>query len=384
MVVTPLRTLGRRYICAEMPLGAAKRFVGVLSEELHALESDGHVRNFRAGEVIFSAGDAGDGFYVVETGEVRISAVVGQNEPRTLAMIGAGDFFGEMAVVDDAPRSASAIAETATRAFFLSRETLLRLLEERPHLALNIVREFSIRMRALNQKYLEEIIQAERLAVIGRFAGTIVHDFKNPLTIIGLAAELACSNDTSPPMRHDAQNKIARQVERMTNMLQELIEFTRPSGQRPKLKAVDFARYMNPLVDEIRQEIADRGVKLVLENPPPNVSVRIQPERLSRLFYNLLNNAVDEMPEGGKILLRFVPSEKELRIEVQDTGKGIAPEIAQSLFKPFATHGKEHGTGLGLTICKKIVEDHGGRIWATSEPRKGATFSFTLPLDRRG
>jgi signal transduction histidine kinase len=363
-----------------MPQSAAKRFVGILAEELKAYRSDELIRTFAAGEVIFSAGDPGDGFYMVESGEVRISVTSGHHEQRVLATIGAGDFFGEMAVVDAEPRSATAIAEKPTRAYFLDRDILLRLLREKPHIALDLVREFSIRMRALNQKYLDEIIQAERLAVIGRFAGTIVHDFKNPLTIIGLAAELACSDDTSAPMRHQAQNKIARQVERMTNMLQELIEFTRPSGQQPSLKTVDFARYMNPLADEIRQEIADRGVKLVLENPPPNVQVRIEPKRLSRLFYNLLNNAVDEMPEGGKIFLRFKAAKTDLRIDVEDTGKGIAPAIAQSLFKPFATHGKEHGTGLGLTICRKIVEDHGGRIWATSERGHGATFSFSLPL----
>jgi signal transduction histidine kinase len=358
----------------------ANRFVGILSEELKALEGEGQSRRFQAGEIIFRAGDIGDGVYVVEEGSVRISAVVGQNEARVLAVIGPGDYFGEMAVLDDAPRSASAIAETDTIALFLGRDKLLQLLEGRPQLALNIIREFSVRIRALNKKYLDEIIQAERLAVIGRFASTIVHDFKNPLTIIGLAAELACSDDSTPPIRHKAQNKITRQVERMTNMLQELIEFTRPSGQRPVLRPLDFARYMNPLVDEIRQEVADRGVKVVLENPPPNVEVRMDPQRLSRLFYNLLNNAVDEMPDGGKIFLRFVPNKKHVRIEVQDTGKGIAPEIAQSLFKPFATHGKAHGTGLGLTICKKIVEDHGGEIWAKSERGKGATFLFTLPL----
>jgi signal transduction histidine kinase len=364
-------------------MGSARsnRFEGVLSEELHLLEGDGHVRTFKAGDVIFRAGDPGDGFYVVESGRVQISAVVGQNEPRILAAIGPGDFFGEMAVVEDAPRSATATAETETRTFFLGRDKLLQLLERRPHVALKIIREFSARMRSLNQKYLDEIIQAERLAVIGRFAGTIVHDFKNPLTIIGLAAEMACSDDTSAPMRQKAQNKIAQQVERMTNMLQELIEFTKPTGQRPALRPLNFARYMNPLVTEVRQEIADRGVKLIAETPPDDVEVRIEPQRLSRLFYNLFNNAIDEMSEGGKIFLRFEREKDELRIDVEDTGKGIAPEIAQSLFKPFATHGKPHGTGLGLTICKKIVEDHGGRIWASSgKPGKGATFSFTLPL----
>lgn len=362
-----------------MPFSPTKRFAGALSEELHALESEGEPRTFAAGQVIFSAGDIGDGFYVVDVGKVRITAVIGQNEPRLLAVIGEGDFFGEMAVVDEAPRSATATAEVETKTFFFARDKLLKLLTLHPQLALNILREFSTRLRSLNQKYLDEIIQAERLAVVGRFAATIVHDFKNPLTIIGLAAETACSSDTSPPMRQDAQNKIARQVERMTHMLQELIEFTKPTGQEPVLQVVNFARYMNPLAEEIRTEIADRRVKLVLQGPPPSIDVRLEPQRLSRVFYNLLNNAVEEMPRGGTIFLRFKVENHLLHVDVEDTGKGIAPVIAQTLFQPFATHGKSHGTGLGLTICKKIIEDHGGKIWATSTPGKGATFSFTLP-----
>ncbi len=363
-----------------MASSASHRFLAALSAELRTHDGERHRRKFAAGEVIFSAGDAGDGMYFVATGQVRISAVVGQNEPRTLALIAEGDFFGEMAVVDDAPRSATATAEVETTAYFLRRDTVLTLLNAHPQLALDIVREFSIRMRALNQKYLEEIIQAEQLAAIGRFAGTIVHDFKNPLAIIGLAAELACSEDTSPPMRSAAQSKITRQVDRMTNMLQELIEFTKPTGQRPNLRPLDFARYMNPLIGEIREEVADRGVELRVETPAPNVEVKIEPKRLSRLFHNLINNAVDEMPDGGGIFLRFTAGAQELRVDVRDTGRGIAPAIAQNLFRPFATHGKAHGTGLGLTICRKIAEDHGGRIWATSEPGQGATFSFTLPL----
>lgn len=356
------------------------RFVGALNEELRALGRTGHVRRFAAGETIFKAGDAGDGFYIVEAGRVTISAVVGSGQSRVLATIRAGDYFGEMALLDDAPRSATATAETDTEAYFLARGELLGLLERRPQFALNLIREFSLRMRALNQKYADEILQAERLAVVGRFARTIVHDFKNPLQVIGLAAELACSDHTAAPMRQMAQNRIARQVERMTNMLHELIEFTKPSGQQPQLQQVNFARYMNPLAVEARQEIATRRVTLELANPPPEVTVRVQPQRLSRLFYNLLNNAVDEMPDGGNIFLRFATAPGELRVEIEDTGRGIAPEIAESLFEPFTTHGKAHGTGLGLTICKRIVEDHGGRIWAHSEPGKGATFCFTLPL----
>lgn len=358
------------------------RFSGALRAELDALHRVGQSRTFRAGETIFSAGDPGDGFYVIESGRVQIIATVAATEPRVLATIAEGDFFGEMAVLDDAPRSATAKALSEARATFVSREVLLQMLEQRPGLALTLIREFSNRIRALNRKYVDEIIQAERLAVIGRFAATIVHDFKNPLTIIGLAAELACSDDTAPPLRMKAQNKITRQVERMTNMLQELIDFTRPSGQRPSLRGVNFARYMNPLAGEIKSEIADRGVKLVMTDPPPEVDVRLDPTRLSRVFYNLLNNAVEAMPDGGKIFLRFVVRKDDLLVEVEDTGPGIPAAIASSLFEPFTTHGKSHGTGLGLTICKKIIEDHGGKIWTSGQPGKGAAFSFTLPLAR--
>jgi signal transduction histidine kinase len=351
-----------------------------VSEQLRTLLPKGHVRSFRAEETIFAAGDPGDGFYLVESGSVRISAVLGQSEPRVLATMVPGDFFGEMAVLDDAPRSATATAEVATSTTFVGRDTLLQLLERQPSLALTLVREFSLRMRALNQKYLDEIVQAERLAAVGRFAGTIVHDFKNPLTVIGLAAEMAGQQGVSETVRQKSLSRITQQIQRITNMLHELIDFTKPSGQRPKLSPTDFAAFMTPLSDELSPEIATRKVELIFESPPPPIQVQIDPQRLSRLFYNLINNAVDEMKGGGKIFVRFRVSATELTVSVQDTGKGIAPEIASTLFQPFATYGKAHGTGLGLSICKKIVEDHNGRIWAESIPGKGALFSFSLPL----
>ena len=356
-----------------------ERFSGAIRAELEALQSAGETRTFRAGQIIFSAGDPGDGFYVIESGRVQILASFAGAEPRLLATITAGDFFGEMAVLDDAPRSATAKAETDTRAIFLSRDELLALLERQPRLALNLIREFSNRIRALNRKYVDEIIHAERLALIGRFAATIVHDFKNPLTIIGLASELACAPDTSAPMRAKAHDKITRQIERMSNMLQELIEFTRPTGHRPALRGISFPAFMEPLLDELRQELADRRVKLVAAEVP-RLDVRLDPARLARLFYNLVNNAVEAMPDGGKIVIRFIEHPNDLQIDVEDTGGGIPVAIAPALFQPFTTHGKPHGTGLGLSICKKIVEDHGGRIWVASQPGKGATFSFTLPL----
>ncbi|PAW88197.1 MAG: hypothetical protein B9S33_05010 [Pedosphaera sp. Tous-C6FEB] len=358
-----------------------KRFAGLLNEELQALEHTAKMRRFLAGQTIFRAGDPGDGFYLVESGSVIITAVVGK-EARQLATIAAGEFFGEMALLDEAPRSATATAAEETRAFCIGREELLALLEHRPKLALNLIREFSHRVRSLNQKYIDEILQAERLAMVGRFARTIVHDFKNPLNVIGLAAEMAGMDIATPAMRGHAQTRIARQVARMTNMLNELLDFTRNTTTQLVLASVNYADYVAALSDEISAEINERGMQLRVESPLPAVIVQIEPQRLSRLFYNLVNNAVEEMKPGGVITFRAIVRDTEIVTEVEDSGPGIAPEIAERLFEPFATHGKQNGTGLGLSICKKIVEDHGGKISARSEPGKGATFSFTLPLVR--
>lgn len=356
------------------------RFAGLLGDELAALRTTGHVRHFPAGTTIFSAGDPGDGFHVVESGRVQISAALGSGELRPLATIGPGECFGEMALLDDAPRSAAAIAEIPTQTLFLNRADFLSLLQARPTLALNLIREFSGRMRALNGKYLTEIVQSERLATVGRFASTIVHDFKNPLATIGLAAELAAAPDTPAALRTRAQHQIERQIARMSTMLNELIDFTRPSDRRTFLTPTNFGPFITPILAELREEVANRDVALELLTPAPAVEIQLQPSRLPRLFYNLIANAVDAMPHGGKIFLGFHPAGRELRVELEDTGPGIAPEIAQQLFQPFATHGKSHGTGLGLSIAKRIAEDHGGRLWVESAPGRGAKFCFTLPV----
>jgi two-component system, LuxR family, sensor kinase FixL len=106
----------------------------------------------------------------------------------------------------------------------------------------------------------------------------------------------------------------------------------------------------------------------------------LDPVRLGHVFHNILSNACDAMPDGGKISLRFRREPDALVTEFEDTGPGIAPEIAPRLFEAFATFGKSRGTGLGLSICKRIIHDHSGTITASNGARGGALISFSLPL----
>lgn len=360
-------------------LGQSKLFSGLLTAELQALERAAQERAFPAGQVIFAEGDAGDGLYVVKEGRVQISALVRAEERRALSELGPGDFFGEMAVLDQEPRSATATASEPTAVYFIPREELLRALEQSPKLLLALVREFSRRVRDFNRRHLEEVLQAERLAMVGRFARSIVHDFKNPLNIIGLAADFAGSTKATPEQRGEAKRRIRKQIDRMSNMINELLEFTRGAQSAVVLAPTNYARFVEELLEEIRPELNEKAVSLHCDAPAPEVTLLLDPRRLTHVFYNLIHNAVEAMPDGGAVRLRFTTTPAEVTTAIEDTGPGLAPEIVARLFEPFATHGKAQGTGLGLSICKRIVEDHKGRISARSEPGHGAVFEFTLP-----
>jgi signal transduction histidine kinase len=361
-------------------LETSELFRDLKPEDLRALKSFAQERKYRPGDDIFREGDAGDGIYWVKEGLVEISGIVGQNVRVSFSKVGPGEIFGEMAVLEDKPRSASATAREDTIVYFLERAQMLKLVERSPALSLSLLREISHRLREFNRQYLREVLQTERLAIVGRFARSIVHDLKNPLNIIGLTAEMAGSTHAPPEMRRDAQARIRKEVDRISDMIGEILDFTQGSQSAVILGAFDYGEYVERLLEEIRPEAALKSAALELGSRLPQAKVLLDPKRLRRVFHNLIHNATDAMPRGGKVIVRFIPKKTEIVTEIEDTGSGIAPEIAGQLFEAFVTHGKAHGTGLGLSISKRIIEDHRGWISARNEPGRGAIFSFGLPL----
>jgi signal transduction histidine kinase len=366
-------------------LEASKLFCQLSPPELNALRRVAREQTYAAGREIFKEGDNGDGVYVVRDGLVDISGLVDQKVRLVFSQIGPGDVFGEMAVIESKPRSAWAVAKADTQVYFIPRAEMLALVERSPALALALLREISHRLREFNRQYLQEVLQTERLAAVGRFARSIVHDLKNPLNIIGLTAEMASMDRATPEMRQQATARIRKQVERISDLISEILDFTQGSQSDFVLAPVEYSAFVKYVMDELGPETALKSVTLELENQPPSVELLIHPKRLRRVFYNLVHNATDAMPEGGKILIRFRTTDTEVVTEIDDDGWGIAPEIAAQLFEVFATHGKAHGTGLGLSICKRIIQDHQGWISARNQPGRGAVFFFGLPrLGREG
>src|SRR6266853_343634 len=234
-------------------LKPAGLFVTLLAAELQTINLTAKTIRFHPGEVVFRQGDPGDGIYCVEEGEVEIRAII-QDQQRVLSRLGPTRFFGEMAVIDDQPRSATAVAVAETVLSFTPCDELLRALDRSPRLLLSLMREFSQRMRDIDRRFLDEILQAERLALVGRFAQSIVHDFKNPLNMIGFAADMAAGEDAAPEHRAEARTVIRRQVDRLANMINELLEFTRGSSASPVHQRVDYGAFIDEALREIRVE----------------------------------------------------------------------------------------------------------------------------------
>ncbi len=365
-------------------LGSAVLFRELDPKELQALREIAQERTFAPGARIFTENSPGDGMYVIRDGLVEIAHLIGDRALCVFSKFGPGEIFGEMAVIEDLPRSATTTAVKETHVYFIPRDQMAALLRRTPMLSFRFLQEISRRLRDFNKHHLREIIEAERLAALGSFARSIVHDLKTPLTVIGMATEIMSAPRTSPELREESYNRVKRQVATITELVGDILDFTQSTAAETNLPPVPYREFIDNLVTELRYEAELKTATLKLENEPPDVNLKFDPHRLRRVMLNLIGNAVDVMPEGGQITLRFQNTGNEIITEIEDTGPGIAPEIADRLFQAFVTFGKAHGTGLGLSICKKIIEEYGGRIAArsVSAPGHGAIFSFMLPIPK--
>lgn len=364
-----------------IPLESSKVFERLSPAEMEPVKQAMEERSFTTGQTIFKEGDAGDGIYLVKSGKVEISVVVGgQGERKVFAREGQGALFGEMAVIDNQPRSASATACEETVVYFLPREKLQAAMNGSPAFTTSLMQGITQRLREFNRQYIDEVLQTERLALVGRFTRSIVHDLKNPLNIIGIAADMATYEKSTQEMRDSSRERIRKQINRISSMVNEVVEFTRSTNTSFILALMDYDRLVSQVVEELKSEMSLRSVRLKMINDPPAIKLAVNPERLVRVFYNLFGNASEAMTDGGTISLEFALRDGKVFTTIADDGPGIPPEVAGRLFDAFVTHGKPNGTGLGLSICRRIIEDHRGEIWLENGRPGGAAFTFTLPV----
>lgn len=226
----------------------------------------------------------------------------------------------------------------------------------------------------------DKIVHAEKLAAVGKMAAHVAHEIRNPLaTIGGFARSILKHPENVERVKKNVQI-ISEESARLENMLKGVMDFSRPSA--PILKTADLNAIAERCFRTHAERLASRNVHADLDLDRSLPEVPVDENQMVQVITNLLHNAADSMPGGGAMTVRTRREGEEALLQVIDTGSGIPAEIMERLFSPFFTT-KANGTGLGLAVTRKIIDDHGGRIDVRSQVGQGTTFTVFLPLQRR-
>ncbi len=229
------------------------------------------------------------------------------------------------------------------------------------------------------QQARSEVLRAERLAAIGGLAAGVAHELRNPLTSIKLLLQHAATQADEVRLSGDKLRLILEEIGRIEATIQDLLDFSRP----PALKCVrhDLRDTIQRAVNLVDGRAKEHNVALRTDSGDVAAIVDGDPEQLHQVFVNLLINGIEAMADGGvlRINTAVAPDRQLLNVEVADSGTGIPREIFCRLFEPFATS-KQRGTGLGLAVSRRIIEEHGGTITARNLKDMGAVFTIALPL----
>ena len=224
-----------------------------------------------------------------------------------------------------------------------------------------------------NIKLREEKLKADRLATIGNMMSTIVHDLRTPMNNIYGFVDLMLEEDDRDT-REEYSDIVNEQIKILTNMTTDVLDFSKGKTTiLPRKHPVD--KLINDFVKFFEKDIRKRGFNFEYAI---NVSsmVYVDPEKIIRVFMNIMKNALEAMEKGGTFRIEAGQENGEIKFSLSDTGGGIPDEIKDRLFDSFVTSGKEGGTGLGLAIVKKVVEEHKGRIEVESQAGVGTTFNI--------
>jgi signal transduction histidine kinase len=216
-----------------------------------------------------------------------------------------------------------------------------------------------------------ELVRAERLSAVGQAASGIVHDFKQPMTVIRARMDLLEEEKDDPAAQEEDLQAIRDEIDRITRMMQEILDFAR-GEDRITMTVGSIGSLLNDVADRYRAQLDAQRTTLELELGYPG-EWRLDFPRTSRVIENLIHNSATALGSGGTIWLRSRESHDELLIEVADDGPGIDESLQDRLFEPFVTTGKREGTGLGLAIARSFTERQGGRIRFATSPA-GTTF----------
>lgn len=373
-----------------------RAFPGITPAEVEELISKCRINTYPAGVILCHENDVERIFYMILDGEAEVTKVVNNAESRLLKTLGVGDFFGEMALIHNAPRAATVTTKSHLVVLELDKAGFDEVLQHSSSIAIAMVREISSRLRANDQMAVEDLRMrageladayqklAEQELARREFLSSVAHELRTPLMTASGYLQILQKGVLSGDKLAEVISVVSRNVGQIAELVNDILFLQEIELVLPDFQPVDMAAIVQSVVNRYVEKARARHMSLKTRSAQNIPQVAGDPKSLDRAIMSLIDNAIKFSPRGGDVEISFGILSDDVTIAIQDHGIGITPEAQPHVFDRFYHLDRNEndifgGLGIGLAITRQVIAQHHGTIKVDSAPGKGSTFTICLP-----
>ena len=372
-----------------------RAFPGIKPDEVQEIIINSQIKSYPAGTVLCREDAIEYTFYMILEGDFEVTKTINNTDARLLKTLNAGDFFGEMALIHNAPRAATVKALTPAVVLELEKDGFDRVLKHSPSVATAMISEISNRLRANDQLAIEDLRlrareiadayqkSAEQEMARNEFLTAIAHELRTPLMVAsGYLHTLKKGVLTGEQLRSTIEI-VSRNVDQIVNLTNDLLFLQEQELVLRDFQPVDLTALVAKIVDKYQEKAKSRRINIKIRGLTKLPAIQGDEPSLERAITGIVDNAIKFSPMDGTVDIRFADLGSHVSVSVVDYGIGIDPQIRPRIFDRFfhlEKSGEEiyDGIGIGLSITRQVIQQHRGMLDVDSAPGKGSTFTISL------
>lgn len=372
-----------------------RAFPGIKPDEVQEIIINSQIKTYPVDTVLCKEDAIEQTFYMILEGDFEVTKIINNSEKRLLKTLSAGDFFGEMALIHNAPRAATVKSLSNAVVLELDKVGFDRVLKRSPSVAMAMVAEISNRLRQNDALAIEDLrLRASEIAdayqklaeqdlARREFLTNIAHELRTPLMVAGGYLHALKKGMLSGEQLQATIETISRNVDQIVNLTNDILFLQEMDLVLPDFQPINMAQVVENVIYKYESKAKARGISLKTKGNTKIADVQGDQPSLERAITALVDNAIKFSPPNGWVEVRFSEENNHVKISVADNGIGIAPEHLPRIFDRFfhlEKNGEElySGLGIGLSITRQVIQQHRGTLEVESELGKGSTFIISL------